>query len=116
MSPWRGHKRAEFFDEFKRGKDGVCRAVAPGRFEAVGQAAVRQLFEALSGKGRPCHISEKPLQAQTVVARNNNCRVEVETVGARAQGWRSLFDRLGINPVSGLRDALAGVRAVGDPV
>ena len=107
MDPGRGHKRAEFFDEFKWGKYGVRRAVAPGRFEAVGQAAIRQLFEAFSGEGRPCGVAEKPLQAQTVVAGNDNCRVEVETVGTRAQGRRSLFDGLGINPVSGQHEALA---------
>ncbi len=59
----RGHQGREFFDQFTIAHDDVRRAVAPGRFHPIREAAGCKTLQALDSQRRSQHIAAQIFQA-----------------------------------------------------
>jgi hypothetical protein len=112
METRRGHQGRELFEQFTIAHGYVRRAVAPGCFHPIREAAGRQTLQALDSEWGPQHIAAEIFQLYTLMGRQAHIRMNAESidVGATPRGWFRLF-RFSAAPGAG---AFTGVRARSD--
>ena len=88
MEPRRGHQRREFLNQFTIAHDHVRRAVAPGCFHPIREAAAGKTLQSLDSEWGPQHIAAQIFQLCTLMRRQAHIRMNAESIdiGATPRG------------------------------
>jgi len=89
-------------------------AVAPGMLQAVEQASVGELGEALGGESGARDVAEETLEAAPVLCVDGDVGVEVEATGGGAARACAPLDVVGVDAIAEALEALAGARTERD--
>jgi hypothetical protein len=100
----------ELAEEVERFEEQRLGAVAPGMRQAVEQASVGELGEAVGGERGAQDVAEETLEAAPVMCVDGDVGVEVEATGGGAARACAPLDVVGVDAIAEALEALAGAR------